>query len=113
VLASSLPEGSENSAVGANIVAALDKVREAIADEGHPEEDFHSAADEFLRVFHATLEERGVDVLPLEEWDPRPYLFALEAELVGGDDPDVADAAAVKTIRDSLDAAAEEMASST
>ena len=94
-----------------NVLVALDEVRQVIMDESRPEEDFYTAADAFLRILHAQLEERGLEPGPLDDWDPRAALIAFEAALLADKTLDVDYAAAAKTIRDSLTTAAQELAS--
>jgi len=86
------------------LLRALADVREALKDDARPEDDFYPAAREFLELLHTCLVEDGFDV-PLDAWDPRPALLDLEGRLA---DADLA--AACKTVRDSLDAAAAELA---
>src|SRR5262245_60306997 len=88
-----------------DLLAALADVHDVLADEDQPEADFYPAADRFLRVLHAQLVDRGLVHGELDEWDPRPALLDVEGRLA---DADLA--AACKTVRDSLDAAAGEMA---
>ncbi len=96
-----------------NVLVALVDVRQMLSDESRSEEDFHVAAGHFLEVFHANLEERGgaLTPAPLEEWDPRPALLVLEGELLADTQLDDGYFAAAKTIRDSLDAASQQLAS--
>ena len=93
-----------------NILIALQGVREVLVDESRPEEDFYAAAHTFLQTFHAQLDDRGLEPAPLEDWDPRPALLAFEAALLADKTLSVDYAAAAKTVRDSLDSAAQEMA---
>lgn len=109
--------------VTSNLIVALAEVRDALAAEaavpvGDAEEEaerrVHETFAAFLELLHAQLAAGGLEV-PLEQWDPRPYLFALEAALIA--DPDLIPAvaaelaAAAKTIRDELDHAGAELAS--
>src|SRR5262245_2446491 len=93
----------------AELLCALAEVRDVLVDEHRPEDDFYPAAREFLELLHARLVEDGLET-PLDEWDPRPALVALEAQLAADRSLDVDLVAACKTVRDSLDAAARELA---
>jgi hypothetical protein len=90
------------------LLAALADVRDVLEDADRPEHDFYAVADRFLQVLHAQLVERGAVLGDLDEWDPRAALLDLEARLAVGRRFD--DAATCRTVRDSLDAAAGEMA---
>jgi hypothetical protein len=92
-----------------DLLRTLADVRDVLADEQRPERNFYPAADAFLRVLHAQLVDRGLVVGDLDEWDPRAALLDLEGQLAAGRRFD--DAAACRTVRDSLDAGAAEMAS--
>ena len=91
----------------AELLAALAEVRDTLVDDTRPEDDFYPAARAFLELLHAQLVDRGLDVPPLDQWDPRPELLALEGvlavdrESLAAELPDT-----VRTIRGSLDAAA-------
>jgi len=90
------------------LLDALAGVGDALADEDRPEHDFYLSADKFLRLVHAKLVDRGHARGDLDDWDPRPALLDLEGRLAADRRFDLA--ATCRTVRDSLDAAAAEMA---
>lgn len=94
----------------ADLLAALAEVRDTLVDDTRPEDDFYAPARAFLELLNAQLVDRGYEPPALDVWDPRPALLELEGRLAVDRSLDVDLAAACRTIRESLDAAAAEMA---
>jgi hypothetical protein len=94
----------------AELLEALTDVCDTLADERRLESEFYPAAQRFLELFHAQLVERRLVDVPLDEWDPRPALLGLEGELAVNRSLDIDLAAACRTVHDSLDIAAGELA---
>jgi hypothetical protein len=87
------------STVNDKVLIALEGVRQVLVDERRPENDFYTEADGFLRTLHAELEERGLELGPLDDWDPRAVLAALEVVLLADRTLDADYTDVVKTIR--------------